>query len=66
MRQRVGPRVARLAVGLGSMEGVRLGGLGTGFGRTLRVLEGVGLEPGSGRVSRVVGLGLGPEPVEGV
>lgn len=48
MRQRVGPRVARLGVGLGSMEGVRLGGLGTGFGRTLRVLEGVGLEPGSG------------------
>lgn len=25
-----------------------LGGLGTGFGRTLRVLEGVGLETGSG------------------
>lgn len=48
MRQRVRPRVARLGVGLGSMEGVRLGGFGTGFGRTLRVLEGVGLEPGRG------------------
>lgn len=48
------------------MEGCDPGGLGTEFGRTLRVLEGVGLEPGVGEAPEWAGLGLGPESMGGV